>query len=69
MHTVNNSTKTNKEKNQNRKVTGLRLFTFKREFLMLSIDLQTTLATDAHLADGQLLEEQLKVVKLRMFRV
>jgi hypothetical protein len=33
-------------------MTGLSLYTFKREFLILSIDLQIALATDAHLAEG-----------------
>jgi hypothetical protein len=50
-------------------MTGLSLFTYKREFLILCVDLQTALATDAHLAEGQWLKEQLNVVKLRMFRV
>jgi hypothetical protein len=47
----------------------LRIFTLKHEFLKISVDLQTALAADTHLAEGQLLKEQLNVVKLRMFRV
>jgi hypothetical protein len=34
-----------------------------------SINLQTALAADTHLPEGQWLKEQLNVVKLRMFRV
>jgi hypothetical protein len=44
------------------------LFTFKNEFLKISIALQTALAAETHLAEGQWLEEQLNMVKLSMFR-
>jgi hypothetical protein len=46
-----------------------RLFTLKREFLKISVNFQTALAAETHLAEGKWLEEQLNVVKLRMFRV
>jgi hypothetical protein len=45
------------------------LFTFKREFLKKSTDLQTVFAAETHQAKGQWLEEQLNMVKLSMFRV
>jgi hypothetical protein len=35
----------------------------------ISVDSQTAFAAETHLAEGLWLEEQLKVVKLRMFRV
>jgi hypothetical protein len=41
----------------------LRLFTFKRKFLKTSTDLQTALAAEAHLADGQWLDEPLNTMK------
>jgi hypothetical protein len=47
----------------------LRLFKLKYELLKISIDLPTALAAETHLAEGQWLKEQLKAVKLRMFRV
>jgi hypothetical protein len=45
------------------------LFIFKREFLKISVDLQSTFAAETRRAEGQWLKEQLNVVKLRMFRV
>jgi hypothetical protein len=45
-----------------------RLFTFKRKFLKISVDLHSALAAEAHLAEGQWLEEQPSVVHLRMYR-
>jgi hypothetical protein len=36
-------------------------------FLKISVDLQTALATEAHLAKGQLREEQLNI-KLNIFK-
>jgi hypothetical protein len=39
------------------------------EFLKISVDLQTEFAAETHRAEGQWLEEQLSMVKLRMFRV
>jgi hypothetical protein len=51
---TNNSNKTNtrikQRKKEQRKVDQLRLFTCKRQFLKISVDLQTALAADAHLA-------------------
>jgi hypothetical protein len=44
------------------------LFVFERKFLKISVDLQTALAAETHLAEGQWLEEQLNIVKLRMLR-
>jgi hypothetical protein len=52
-----------------RKIDQLKLFIFTYEFLKISVDLQAGLAAKAHLAEGQWLEEQLNVVKLRMIRV
>jgi hypothetical protein len=61
----------NKKRNtrKQRKVNQRRLFKLKRDLLKIFINLQTALAADTHLADGQWLTEQLNVVKLRMFRV
>jgi hypothetical protein len=47
----------------------LRLFELKNKFLKISEDLQTALTAEAHLAEGQWLDEQLNMVKLPMFRV
>jgi hypothetical protein len=47
----------------------LGLLTVKHEFLKLFAYLQTAFAVETHLAEGQWLEEQVNMVKLRMFRV
>jgi hypothetical protein len=47
----------------------LTLFTFKPEYLNISVGLHTALAAETHRAEGQWLKEQLNVVKLRMLRV
>jgi hypothetical protein len=44
------------------------LFAFKREFLTIYAYSQSALAAETYLAEGQWLEEQLNMVKLRMFR-
>jgi hypothetical protein len=44
------------------------LFTFKREFIKLSADLQTALAAGSRAAEGQWLEEKLEIVELRIFQ-
>jgi hypothetical protein len=41
----------NKQHTKN-KLNQFRLFTFKRRFLKISVDLQTALAAEAHLAEG-----------------
>jgi hypothetical protein len=46
----------------------LRQLIFKREFLKISVELQTAFTAETRLDEGQCLE-QLNVVKLRMFRV
>jgi hypothetical protein len=45
------------------------LFKFKHVFLKIYVDLQTTLAAEAHLAEGQWLEEQLNIGTLHKFRL
>jgi hypothetical protein len=45
------------------------LFIFKHDFSKISVDLQTSLAIETQVAEGQWLEEQLTVTKLHMFRV
>jgi hypothetical protein len=40
----------------------------KHKFLKVCIDLQSTLPAEAHLPEGQRLEEQLNMEKLCMFR-
>jgi post-segregation antitoxin (ccd killing protein) len=40
------------------------LFTLKRKFLEISLDLQTALAAEANEAERQWLEERLNIVKL-----
>jgi hypothetical protein len=62
-----NRNKGNKEQNKRR--NQLRLFTLKREFLKISPHSQTALGAETHRAEEQWLEEQLNVVKLRMFRL
>jgi hypothetical protein len=44
------------------------LFTFKREFVEMSINLVSKLAAETRLAEGQRLEEQMNLGKLRIFR-
>jgi hypothetical protein len=44
----------------------LRLFKLKHDLLKISVDLQTALAADTHLAEGQWLKEQLNLVKLQL---
>jgi hypothetical protein len=43
-------------------------FNFKHKFLKVSVDLQTALAAEAHLAEGEWLEELQNVEMFRMFR-
>jgi hypothetical protein len=62
-------TTANTGQNKQRKVNQLSLFKLKHDLLKISIDLQTALAADTHLAEGQWPKEQLNVVKLRMYRV
>jgi hypothetical protein len=57
-----------KETTKQRKMVQLRLLKLKHDLLKISVDLQTAFAAETHLAEGQWLKEQLKVVKLRMFR-
>jgi hypothetical protein len=68
---TNNSSKTTQDKtktNEQRISDQLSLFTFKPEFLKISVDLQTAFAAETHLAEGKCPEKQLSVVKLHMFR-
>jgi hypothetical protein len=44
-------------------------FYTKNDLLKISVHLQTEFSAETHLAEGQWLKEQLKVVKLRMFQV
>jgi hypothetical protein len=46
----------------------LRLFTLKPRFLKISVDLQAALAAETPSTEGQWLEEQMNVEKLRTFR-
>jgi hypothetical protein len=66
---TNNSNKTTqgKIKKETKNNGQLRLFKLKHDLLKIYIDLQIAFAADTHLAEGQWLKEQLKVVKLRMF--
>jgi hypothetical protein len=66
---ANNSSKTTQDKTKTRKMDKLRLFKLKHDLLKISVDLQTAFEADTHLAEGQWLKEQLKVLKLRIFRV
>jgi hypothetical protein len=67
---TNNSNKTTQDKTtKQRKLDQLRLFKLRHDLLKISVDLQTAFAAETHLAEGQWLKEQLKVVKLRMSRV
>jgi hypothetical protein len=61
--------KTNKNTRKQKKVDQLRLFKLKHDLLKMSLDLQTALAPDTHLAEGQWLKEQLNVAKIGMFPV
>jgi post-segregation antitoxin (ccd killing protein) len=46
-----------KKQAKTRKLNQLLLFTFKRKFIEISVDLQTALAAEANEAEGQWLEE------------
>jgi hypothetical protein len=61
------STGQNKQKTTTK--NQFRLLTLKQEFLKASVHLQSVFAVETHLAEGQWLEEQLKMLKLPMFRV
>jgi hypothetical protein len=52
-----------------KKCGSSRLFKLKHGLLKISVDLQTALAADTHLAERQWLKEQLNMLKLRMFRL
>jgi hypothetical protein len=67
-NTNSSSSKTNVRTKQKNKLNQFKLFTFKREFLNICVGLQTALGAEAHPAEGQCLEEQFSVVKLRVFR-
>jgi hypothetical protein len=69
MNTNNSKKKRTTTTTAQRKMDHLKLFKLKRDVLIISIDLQTAIAADTHLAEGQWLKEQLNVVQLRMFRV
>jgi hypothetical protein len=51
-HRTKNKKQTTKRKNKKIKVNQLRLFKLKRDLLKISINLQTALAADTHLAEG-----------------
>jgi hypothetical protein len=51
-----------------RKNYQLRLLAFKQELQKISARLQTELAAETHLAEGQWLEDQVNMLKLRMFQ-
>jgi hypothetical protein len=59
--------KTNKKQQGHRKINELGLSTLKQEFLKISVNLQTALAVETHLAEGQWLKEQVNMLQLRMF--
>jgi hypothetical protein len=61
--------KTNKHDKKQEKLHQIRLFRFRHELLKVSVDVQTAVAVETHLAEGQWLKEQLNMVKLHMFRV
>jgi hypothetical protein len=46
-----------------------RVSTRKKVFLKISVSLHTTFAIESRLTEGQWLEEQVNVLKVRMFRV
>jgi hypothetical protein len=50
-------------------IDHLRYFLFKREFLQISVHLQSAVAAETYLTEGQWLEDHPNMVKLRMFRV
>jgi hypothetical protein len=47
-----NETNTRTKQTKTKKMHHLRLFTFKRDFLKISVDLQTTLAAETQLKDS-----------------
>jgi hypothetical protein len=51
-----------------KRTNRLKLFKFKHKFVRISIGSQTALAAEAHSAEGQWLQEQLNIEKLRVFR-
>jgi hypothetical protein len=59
----------NKRNNKTKKDGSAKAFLTQIYLLKTSVDLQTVLAAERQLAEGQWLKEQLNVVKLRMFRV
>jgi hypothetical protein len=67
-HSNKENTTTKQTKKNTNKIDQLKLLTFKREFLKISVELQTTFKPEARLAEEQWLKEQLNMVKLRMFR-
>jgi hypothetical protein len=65
---TNNSNEAKQDKTTT-KSKSAKAFQTKTRLTKIPIDLQTALAADTHLAEGQWLTEQLIVVKLRMFPV
>jgi hypothetical protein len=61
--------KTNKKQYKQCSMDQFRLLTLKYEVLKISVYIKTAFTFETHLAERQWLEEQVPVVKLRMFRV
>jgi hypothetical protein len=61
--------KTNKKQQKQSKMNHFQLLTLKHEFLKISISLQTAFAAETHVAEVQWPEEQVNMLKSRMFRV
>jgi DNA topoisomerase IB len=58
-----------KKQTKQGKINHFRLLRFKQEFLKITASLQTASAVATHQSQGQWLEEQVNMLKLRMFRV
>jgi hypothetical protein len=63
--TTNTSNKITQDKTKTKKM----LLVHVAQFLIISVALQTTLASETVPADGQWLKEQLDIVNLLLFRV
>jgi hypothetical protein len=73
MNTNNSKNETNagtKQKQRKTKLSNVRLFTFKREFIKeLSVDLQAALAAERQLSKEEYLEKELNMVNFCLLRV
>jgi hypothetical protein len=67
--TSNSNMTTHYKTGKTKKMDQIGLFILSPEILKISVDLQTAVTTETHLAEGKWLKEQLSLMQLHVFRV